>query len=340
VALPPSAQISEYARAAEGAGCARLWLFDSPALYGDIWIAAARVADATAELGIGTGVAVPSLRHPMVTASAIATIEEQAPGRLTCAFGTGHTARRAMGRSRCGGRRWAPSSGSFVGCSRATSSTSTEHPARCCTSRTGRRSSTPHTAVVGAQRSEGNGGRRRRRRRRCAVEPAAAQPLDGQRPAAVIVSGTVLRPGEDHTTARVFEAAGPWYAAMWHAVYEMAPDFVTELPGGATWLKGLRAARPDGQLHLGVHEGHVCALTDRDRTALQEAGAGILEYGMDWAAGENSCSGCQLRGIGNHRDRLYASWSRHRRGNRVFRRRVSRTGLNQVAQDWAAKSKA
>jgi hypothetical protein len=31
VALPPSARISEYAHAAEDAGCARLWLFDSPA---------------------------------------------------------------------------------------------------------------------------------------------------------------------------------------------------------------------------------------------------------------------------------------------------------------------
>jgi hypothetical protein len=31
VALPPSARIPEYARAAEDAGCTRLWLFDSPA---------------------------------------------------------------------------------------------------------------------------------------------------------------------------------------------------------------------------------------------------------------------------------------------------------------------
>jgi 5,10-methylenetetrahydromethanopterin reductase len=28
-----------------------------------------------------------------------------------------------------------------------------------------------------------------------------------------------------------------------------------------------------------VHEGHVCALTGRDRAAIREAGAGILEYG-------------------------------------------------------------
>ena len=99
VALPPSAQIADYAAAVERVGCKRLWLFDSPAIYGDIWIAAARAADATRGLVIGTGVAVPSLRHPMVTAAAIATIEDAAPGRLTCAFGTGFTARRAMGQN-------------------------------------------------------------------------------------------------------------------------------------------------------------------------------------------------------------------------------------------------
>ena len=47
VALPPSARVADHARAAEAAGCTRLWLFDSPGVYGDIWIAAARVAGAT-----------------------------------------------------------------------------------------------------------------------------------------------------------------------------------------------------------------------------------------------------------------------------------------------------
>jgi 5,10-methylenetetrahydromethanopterin reductase len=280
VALPPSAKISEYARAAEGAGCARLWLFDSPALYGDIWIAAARVADATSALGIGTGVAVPSLRHPMVTASAIATIEEQAPGRLTCAFGTGYTARRAMGQKPM---RWA-AVGSYFRQLRGLldgdvvdidgAPCQMLHLADWAPNRPLRTplwlapSGPKGMAVAEDVGADG-----------VLLSQPPAQPLDGQRPVAVIVSGTVLRPGEDHTSARVFEAAGPWYAAMWHAVYEMAPDFVAELPGGATWLKGLRAARTDGQLHLGVHEGHVCGLTDRDRTALHEAGAGILEYG-------------------------------------------------------------
>jgi 5,10-methylenetetrahydromethanopterin reductase len=73
VALPPSRHIVDYAKAVQHAGAHRLWLYDSPAVYGDVWIALARAAEATS-LRLGTAVAVPSLRHPMVTAAAIASI--------------------------------------------------------------------------------------------------------------------------------------------------------------------------------------------------------------------------------------------------------------------------
>lgn len=280
VALPPSARISEQAGAAEKAGCTRLWLFDSPALYGDIWIAAARAADATSHLGIGTGVAVPSLRHPMATASAIATLEEQAPGRLTCAFGTGHTARRAMGQKPI---PWAAVAAYFRQLRGLLAGEVVEidgapcqmlhmpgwAPARPLGTPLWLAPSGPKGMSV-AEDVEADG---------VLLSQPPAEPSIGGRATAMIVSGTVLREGEDHTCARVFEAVGPWYAAMWHAVYEMAPDFVRELPGGSTWLEGLRAPRPENQRHLGVHEGHVCDLTDRDRAALRDAGAGILDYG-------------------------------------------------------------
>src|SRR5262245_35488742 len=96
--MPPRRDVVALARAAEAAGYARFYCYDSPALYGDLWIALARVAEGTRRIGLGTAVAVPCLRDPMVTASAIATIEELAPGRLLCAFGSGYTARRAMGK--------------------------------------------------------------------------------------------------------------------------------------------------------------------------------------------------------------------------------------------------
>ena len=76
-------------------GYERVWVYDSPALYGDVWVALARVAESTDHIGLATGVAVGFLRHVMVTASAIATIEELAPGRLSFAVGTGFTGARA-----------------------------------------------------------------------------------------------------------------------------------------------------------------------------------------------------------------------------------------------------
>jgi 5,10-methylenetetrahydromethanopterin reductase len=60
-------------------------------------MALGRLAEQTDRIRLGTGVAVPSTRHPLVTASAIAAVEELSPGRLTVTFGTGFTARLAMG---------------------------------------------------------------------------------------------------------------------------------------------------------------------------------------------------------------------------------------------------
>ena len=93
LALPPGEHVVDYARIARETGYESLWLYDSAALYEDVWVHLALVAQAVPELDIGTGVMVPNLRHPMTTASAIATVERLAPGRLTEGVGTGFTAR-------------------------------------------------------------------------------------------------------------------------------------------------------------------------------------------------------------------------------------------------------
>src|SRR5581483_9945382 len=95
--LPPSKEAPAYARLAEELGLDGVYLYDSPALYGAVCACLARIAETTSRITIGTGVAIPSLRHPMVTASAIATIDELAPGRLVCGFGVGYTGRLTMG---------------------------------------------------------------------------------------------------------------------------------------------------------------------------------------------------------------------------------------------------
>jgi 5,10-methylenetetrahydromethanopterin reductase len=65
---------------AEELGYQRAWLYDSPAVYPDVWMVLSRCAERTSRIGLGPGVLVPSLRHPMVNAAAIAELVGQAPG--------------------------------------------------------------------------------------------------------------------------------------------------------------------------------------------------------------------------------------------------------------------
>ena len=96
--MPPGPRTVEYAQLAEDLGYRRLWLYDSPLLYPDVWMTLGRVAEATQTLGLGPGVLVPSLRHVATTAAAIATLESLAPGRVAVAIGTGFTGRRLLGK--------------------------------------------------------------------------------------------------------------------------------------------------------------------------------------------------------------------------------------------------
>jgi 5,10-methylenetetrahydromethanopterin reductase len=57
----------------------------------------ALAAERTDRIGLGPGVLVPTLRHPMVNASGAAALSALAPGRVAVAFGTGFAGARAMG---------------------------------------------------------------------------------------------------------------------------------------------------------------------------------------------------------------------------------------------------
>ena len=98
VRLEEALDLVDHIVEAEQLGYERAWLFDSPALYGDIWVTAALAAQRTTRIGLGPAVIVPNLRHPLTQASAIATIAQLAPGRVAVAIGTGFTGRMAMGK--------------------------------------------------------------------------------------------------------------------------------------------------------------------------------------------------------------------------------------------------
>jgi 5,10-methylenetetrahydromethanopterin reductase len=98
-------------------------------------------------------------------------------------------------------------------------------------------------------------------------------------PCALLCSGTVLDPGEDHTTPRVVETLAPSYATSVHGRWEFAREVVPDIPGGAAWLADLEANYDDADWPWVVHEGHMIAVSERDRDLVAQAGPALLDSG-------------------------------------------------------------
>jgi 5,10-methylenetetrahydromethanopterin reductase len=271
--LAPTKDAPAYARLAEELGYDGVYVYDSPALFGDVWLSLGRMAEATSRITLGTGVAVPCLRHPMVTAAAIAAVEELAPGRLVCGFGVGWSARFAMGQR---AMRWEEMGRFFVQLRGLLGGETVE--------------------IDGAQcQMIHSPGFAPRRPIRTPLLAAASGPKGFEVARAVadgvfcdreiqpgfkyclkFAVGTVLDPGEDHTSPRVRATAGPIYTTNFHGMYEIDPAMVEAMPGGGEWRARLEAERPAAERHLAMHEGHLAAVTDRDRSLLDAAGPALL----------------------------------------------------------------
>lgn len=97
VAFPTALDSHENIALAEELGYERAWLYDTPQNSPDVWMTLALAAERTTRIGLGPGVLVPSLRHPMVNAAATAALVALAPDRVQVAFGTGFSGRRGHG---------------------------------------------------------------------------------------------------------------------------------------------------------------------------------------------------------------------------------------------------
>jgi 5,10-methylenetetrahydromethanopterin reductase len=94
-----SADVADYAATCEEAGLAGLMMPDSQQYYGDCYVGLALAAQATRTLGLATGVTNPVTRHPAITASAIAAIQDCSSGRATLVIGRGDSALAHLGRA-------------------------------------------------------------------------------------------------------------------------------------------------------------------------------------------------------------------------------------------------
>jgi 5,10-methylenetetrahydromethanopterin reductase len=275
-AFPPSPDVVSHIELAERLGYRRAWLYDSPALYGDVWVVLALAAIRTERIGLGPAVLVPNLRHPLVQASAIATLEQLAPGRAVVALGTGFTGRMAMGQRAlpwASVREYVTQLRALLRGEQVEVDGAVVQMLHADGFAPKRPIDTP--IVVAANGPKGLA---------VATELGdGVMTIGGGRPefswCAALAFGTVLDDGEDAGSPRALTAAGPGLTVVFHGMYEGDPAAVDGLPGGPAWRARIEAL-PESVRHLAVHEDHLVAVTDRDRPLLD----GDLLRAFTWTA--------------------------------------------------------
>ncbi len=290
----PSLDTPAHIELAERLGYRRAWCYDSPAVCADPWMVLAIAAGRTARIGLGPASLVPSLRHPVVTAAALATLAGLAPGRVSTAFGTGLTGRMLLGERPM---RWADVE-EYVRTVRALlrgeeaswngSLVRLMQPA-------GFAAGLPADIAVlvaadgprGRAVAAGLGdGVLTTRVPREAAEPGRRQVL--------LTFGTVLSDGEDPASPRAVAAAGPALAAAYHAIYESkGAAGVDKLPGGREWREAVEAVAPPRR-HLAIHQGHLATLGQHDEVLLARAAPLLAKWTM---TGTRADIGARLRAL-------------------------------------------
>ena len=259
-AFATSERSHDHARIAEELGYARAWLYDSPALYPDVWVQLCRAAERTSRIGLGPAVLVPSLRHPMTNAAAIATLVGIAGStRVAIAVGSGFTGRFTLGQRPM---KW----------------TDVRHYVRTLRALLrgeqveweGGLLQMLHPAGFGAARpievpfviaAAGPKGIAAAQELGDGVF-AAPMPIPGFAWSIALTFGTVLAPGETPDGPRALAAAGHAAPVLFH--WAMENHRLDAVPNGEAWAAAYADVPPNAK-HLALHDRHLIAINDRDR---------------------------------------------------------------------------
>ena len=93
----PLQKMIHLAKVSEEVGFSHIWVGDSHLIWREAYINMAAMALNTTKVKLATGVTNPLTRHPSVSASGYATLEEYAPGRMIVGIGLGDSSVETMG---------------------------------------------------------------------------------------------------------------------------------------------------------------------------------------------------------------------------------------------------
>lgn len=93
----PLQKMMQLAKVSEESGFSHIWVGDSHLIWREAYVNMTAMMLNTTKVKFGTGVTNPLTRHPSVLASAYATLEEYAPGRMIVGIGLGDSSVETMG---------------------------------------------------------------------------------------------------------------------------------------------------------------------------------------------------------------------------------------------------
>ena len=268
-AFPPTPETPEHIELAERLGYETAWVYDTPALQLDVWMILALAAMRTKKIKLGPGVLIPSLRHPMVTASAIATLVSLVgQDRVVVGAGTGFTGRRAMGQKPL---KWAEFPEMVRDVQSLLRGETVEHEGQPI-SMLHWEGHAPNLPIEVPWTLGVNGPRG------LAVAAAMNHGVFTSRPrpdadysqlrdVVLLTSGTVMDEGETVNSQRVIETAGPWVSVAYHAFLEQKDQRLTSMPNAEKFIE-LVGQVPEEEQHLHVHAGHLTNMNAIDREVI------------------------------------------------------------------------
>ena len=253
-----SLKTAEQIALAEELGYRRAWCYDSPALYPDVWMTLALAAERTSRIGLGPAVLVPSLRHVMTNAAAIATLVSLAPGRVAVAIGSGFTGRLALGQRPL---PWVQVRAYTLALRDLLQGKQVEwdgaptkmlHPEGFAPSRP-----IDVPMLMGVVGERGTAVARE-------VADGVIGPVApaGFTWAARTYHGTVLDPGEEPGSARVLAAAGHAAALALHMAHHRGQSHT--VPSGQEWAAEADKI-PERERHLAIHDNHLVGANALDQ---------------------------------------------------------------------------